>query len=77
MNEGAVNYHIKADTPAIIVTCFAFAIFVISCCSHMATTSRAAALTRLVAESEAHIKSESLKCQKSLGRAPESIPHQK
>lgn len=77
MNESAVNYHIKADTQALIVTCFAFAIFVVSCCSHMATTSRVAALTRLVAESEAHIKNESLKCQKSLGRIPEPIPPQK
>lgn len=77
MNEGAVNYHIKADTPAIIATCFAFTVFVVSCCSHLATTSRAAALTKLVVESETRIKNENLKCQKLLDVATEPIPPKK
>jgi hypothetical protein len=66
MNEAAINYHIKADTPAIIATSFALIVFVASFCSQVTATSRAAALTELAAKSETDVSQAAAKCQKSL-----------
>lgn len=69
MNEAAINYHIKADTPAIIATSFALIVFVASFCSQVTATSRAAALTKLVTQSEQDVAKAAANCRKTLDDA--------